>query len=207
MTGYRDMNKREFFRVAKQLRSRGFKVFCPPEEEAKEGSSLDHKPEWDDSTFKYIRRDLKGLLQCQKITLLQGWEKSRGASLEVMIAKELGLSFVDSKGKTTESPSSHSDSILMEAERIVNGPRQKAYGHPLLDFSRTAALWSAILGVQITPEQVALCMVALKISRECNRHTRDNLVDMAGYAATLALVVNKKEELARQASLERIANG
>jgi hypothetical protein len=41
---------------------------------------------------------------------------------------------------------------------------------------------------------VALCLVALKISRECFRSKRDNRVDMAGYAATLQMVREQQGE-------------
>jgi hypothetical protein len=88
------------------------------------------------------------------------------------------------------------ESILDEAKRIVHGDRGENYGHPFEDFSRTAQIWSAILGVDVTPENVALCMVGLKISREVNRPKRDNIVDGAGYFETLQMV---KEERRRRA--------
>jgi hypothetical protein len=77
-------------------------------------------------------------------------------------------------------------SILTEAQRLVHGDRNISYGHPLDDFQRTAKMWSVILGIEVHPEQVGLCMIALKISRECHRTKRDNLVDIAGYAETVA---------------------
>jgi hypothetical protein len=80
------------------------------------------------------------------------------------------------------------ETILEEANRLVHGDRQNDYGHPFHDFSRTAKMWSAILGVEVTPAQVGLCMCALKISRECNKPKRDNLTDLAGYAATVQMV-------------------
>ena len=79
-------------------------------------------------------------------------------------------------------------SILEEADKLVTTDRQNDYGHPAEDFARAAALWSAIIGKQITPRQIALCMIAIKISRECHRHKRDNLVDIAGYAKTLQML-------------------
>ncbi len=81
-------------------------------------------------------------------------------------------------------------SILFEARNLVHGDRGEDYGHPFHDFSRTAKIWSAILGVDVTPEQVALCMIGVKISRECHRPKRDNRVDIAGYAEALDMVVN-----------------
>jgi hypothetical protein len=36
-------------------------------------------------------------------------------------------------------------------------------------------------------------MVALKLSRECNKHGRDNITDACGYLETLMLVVEERE--------------
>lgn len=85
------------------------------------------------------------------------------------------------------------NSVLLDAYEAVNGKRQFDYGHPLDDFSRTAKLWSAILGTSVSSEQVGLCMIALKVSRECNRHTRDNLVDIAGYAETIEMLRHERQ--------------
>jgi hypothetical protein len=90
------------------------------------------------------------------------------------------------------------ESILDEAKRIVHGERGENYGHPFEDFSRTAQIWSAILDIDVTPEQVALCMVGVKISREINRPKRDNIVDGAGYFETLEMV---KQERSRRESI------
>lgn len=83
------------------------------------------------------------------------------------------------------------------AEELVHGDRQAAYGHPLDDFTRTGRLWGAILGLEgdVPPELVGLCLAAVKIAREVNRHGEDNLVDLAGYAETVRLV---HEERARR---------
>lgn len=86
--------------------------------------------------------------------------------------------------------------ILEEANSLVHGARQGDYGHPLDDFSRTAKMWSAILGHEVTPEQVGLCMCAVKLSRQVNKPKRDNLVDLAGYAATVDMVLEEKNKRA-----------
>jgi len=75
--------------------------------------------------------------------------------------------------------------LASEAVSLVTGPRQAAYAHPAVNFRRIAALWSPILGVEVTPRQVALAMVAVKIAREINRPGRDNIVDAIGYLLTL----------------------
>lgn len=81
------------------------------------------------------------------------------------------------------------ETVLVEAERLVGGDRQMDYGHPRPDFARTGRMWGAILGIEdVSPEEVGLCMIALKLSREVNAHKRDNIVDMAGYARCVDLI-------------------
>jgi len=82
--------------------------------------------------------------------------------------------------------------ILEEASSLVYGDREKQYGSPLKEFERTAKMWGAILECEITPEQIGLCMVALKISRECHKHKKDNLVDGAGYFAVIEKIYNDR---------------
>lgn len=95
------------------------------------------------------------------------------------------------------------DNPLDTAKGLVDGARQKDYGHPLDDFTKTAAFWTAILspilkeGCQVTPKQIALCMIGVKLSREVNREQEDNLVDMAGYVQTAWMVdeeIKRREE-------------
>lgn len=86
--------------------------------------------------------------------------------------------------------------VLEEANRLVHGDRDEAYGHPFDFFSRVAAMWSAMLGVQVTAEQVGLLMGAFKLARQCHKLGVDNLIDLAGYAETVNMVI---EERARRA--------
>jgi hypothetical protein len=95
------------------------------------------------------------------------------------------------------STSAPSRSPLEEALELTSGDRQASYGHPLQDFSRTAGLWTSLLGTKllqpITPEEVALCMVCLKLSREMNKHKQDNLIDIAGYINCLDMILKEKD--------------
>ena len=50
------------------------------------------------------------------------------------------------------------------------------------------------------PEQVPLCMIAVKISRECHEPKRDNMIDIAGYAETLDMTHQRKEEADERAT-------
>lgn len=83
--------------------------------------------------------------------------------------------------------------ILEEANTLVHGARGVDYGHPLDNFTQTAALWSAVLNTPVTAEQVGLCMICVKVSRQLNSPRTDNLVDIAGYAETVNMVVNERE--------------
>lgn len=79
------------------------------------------------------------------------------------------------------------ENILQEADRLTSasGDRPGDYGHPRENLTLTAKLWSPILGVEVTAEQVALCQVQLKIARQCHKPKRDNLTDIAGWARTI----------------------
>ena len=72
--------------------------------------------------------------------------------------------------------------ILEEAGALVAGVRQEAYGDPSEMHAKIAAIWSVILGHEVSPRQVALCLAGMKLARESHRHKRDNLVDLAAYA-------------------------
>ena len=79
--------------------------------------------------------------------------------------------------------------ILEEAQQIIDGPRRDSYGPVDLSFAQIAAIWTIILGHQVTPQQVALCMIGLKLQREGNAHSRDNLIDIAGYTLLLEKLI------------------
>ena len=85
------------------------------------------------------------------------------------------------------------ETILEEASELVDGDRQEDYGHPIDNHTRTAKMWSALLGVEVTAEQVCLCMVALKLSRQCHKPKRDNLVDGCGYLRNVEMIEEARE--------------
>ena len=71
--------------------------------------------------------------------------------------------------------------IFDEALKIVTGPRRESYGPVQRSFQETADIWSVVLKQKVTPQQVVLCMIGLKLQREANKPHRDNRVDIAGY--------------------------
>jgi hypothetical protein len=84
-----------------------------------------------------------------------------------------------------------SESILLEAERLVNGDRRRDYDHPLPNHQRIADLWNAYIKCrkepsgELGPEDIARMMILLKIARDVYTPKRDNLTDIAGYAFCL----------------------
>ena len=81
-----------------------------------------------------------------------------------------------------------SETILEEAVRVVDGPRQQDYGHPHVNHGCTAALMLAYLTrrygtASFDARDVCVFNMLQKISRLANTPDhRDSLVDLAGYA-------------------------
>ena len=58
-------------------------------------------------------------------------------------------------------------------------------------------MWEGILGTSVQAEHVALCMIAVKMSRLVKSPDhRDSVVDIAGYAATYEMVRNERKKRA-----------
>lgn len=90
----------------------------------------------------------------------------------------------------------HEENILEEANRIVgiSEGRTLRYGHPAINFTHTANMWRAAFAWDVNAQKVAMAIILLKLSREVNMHTRDNLTDIAGYARTIEMVEDYFEE-------------
>jgi len=85
----------------------------------------------------------------------------------------------------TSTPLSAGKTILEEAQALVYKDRQQDYGSVSDNFNTIAKLWSVVLKTEVTAQQVALCMVQVKVARQLYKPKRDNLVDGAGYFATI----------------------
>lgn len=79
MTGYPDLNRSAFRTAATLIREQGFDVVCP--------ADFAQSGEWQD----LMKHAIPQMLSCDRVVLLGEWEKSRGARLEVFIARELGM--------------------------------------------------------------------------------------------------------------------
>lgn len=84
MTGRPELNFPAFFAAAKAFRSLGHEVANPAE------INPNPKTPW----IQCMRRDITQLVTCDQIYLLGGWDTSKGATLEYLIAFHLNLEIV-----------------------------------------------------------------------------------------------------------------
>lgn len=85
MTGFEDFNFPAFNSAAAKLRAIGYVVENPSEHGVVDDA------EWRD----YMAYDLTRLGLCGIVAVLPGWENSKGARLEVLIAERLGMTVVN----------------------------------------------------------------------------------------------------------------
>lgn len=84
---------------------------------------------------------------------------------------------------------------ILEAARVcVCGERERDYGSPEDSFALIGKLWSAYMGVPVSPKDVAMCMALLKVARIKAGDKVDSFVDLAGYAACAGEISTGGEE-------------
>jgi len=77
------------------------------------------------------------------------------------------------------------ETFLDQAADIL-ADRNKIYGDPRQSMAAIAARWSITLGHPVTPAEVVLCMMDLKMARlRRDPAHRDSMIDLIGYAAVL----------------------
>lgn len=76
--------------------------------------------------------------------------------------------------------------------------RGKVYGDAVDMHTRIAEMWTVLLGHEVRPEDVALCMVGLKMIRalEAPDHW-DNYLDMKGYTQIAEDIVKRSLSVGR----------
>ncbi|SFS27675.1 DUF4406 domain-containing protein [Pseudomonas sp. NFACC42-2] len=84
MTGLPDLNFPAFAAMTDNLPEGGHTVTNPAELSPDGGS-------WNDC----MRRDIVALMECDTVATLPGWEHSKGARLEVLIAERFGMMVVN----------------------------------------------------------------------------------------------------------------
>lgn len=93
MTGIKDHNFPLFNAETARLRALGYAVVNP----------VEVNPDGDTAWADCLRRDLTALLDCDAIALLPGWGDSRGAQLELHVARALGFAVVQAADLTANA--------------------------------------------------------------------------------------------------------
>ncbi len=81
MTGYPHLNRGAFQGAHTRLAALGHQAVDP--------GALGEQPGW--AWADYLRDDLRMLLGAEAVAVLPGWQASRGATLEVHVAHQLGM--------------------------------------------------------------------------------------------------------------------
>jgi len=90
MTGYKEWNFPAFHAAAMLLRRRGHYVISPAEMDIGIGFDPSTTELPADHLAKMFRRDVMAVLMAEAVAVLEDWEKSSGAQLEVGIARKIG---------------------------------------------------------------------------------------------------------------------
>jgi hypothetical protein len=110
MEGYEEHNYPAFTAAAEKLRDEGYIVINPAEN-------------FGGATFypraSYMRADIMNIMQADALVVLPGWRGSKGASLELLIAHELGLPILRYKDRNQVNigPSSKADVQVVYGSR------------------------------------------------------------------------------------------
>ena len=112
-----------------------------------------------------------------------------------MATRQSEKAFVAAAEEPAAAPPPAYKSPASEAADLVHGNRGADYGRPLQDFHAVASAMNAYLRKKygrdaacLSAEDIPIFQICVKIMREANKPKRDNLVDIAGYAATLEMI-------------------
>jgi hypothetical protein len=83
------------------------------------------------------------------------------------------------------------DSILLEADNILNGDRNEQYNNPNESFAVYAEILKSTFGIELTPVEICKVQMAIKLGRLKYKYKRDSAVDLCGYAEILDRLENK----------------
>ena len=86
--------------------------------------------------------------------------------------------------------SSPAEMFLKHVANII-AERSALYGDANTSMAAIATRWSVTLGREVTPAQVVLCLLDLKLARLAHDPTHeDSTIDVCGYAALLREVTS-----------------
>ena len=125
-----------------------------------------------DEDYESVQKEIEGLIKYDWKESLINLETHDYKIIDGILIK------MDKQDKQQDSQ----ETIADKAEKIVFGDREQTYGDPGKNLRMIAGMWSAYLGIGITPEQVCDMMVQLKIARlKSSPDHEDSKVDIIGY--------------------------
>jgi len=213
---------REACRIAAHLMTRGIPVYCPVAESHPVAIYGNLDPV-DHELWMYADRPKMDAACGLIVAKLLGWNESKGIAEEIRVFEEAGkpiqyLDWVVSPAhampivpETSNVPDQETivptqgtigkqETILDEAIRITSGERRRDYDSATPNHVRIANLWNAYISGRkapaspLSPGDVALMMILLKIARAAFTATRDSAVDIAGYARCWAQIAGFESE-------------
>lgn len=85
----------------------------------------------------------------------------------------------------TKEPVKEIQSILLEAEKIVNGDRNDQYGDPNIAFAEYKNILHSTFGIELSESDICKVLMSIKLGRLKHKYKRDSIVDLCGYAEIL----------------------
>jgi nucleoside 2-deoxyribosyltransferase len=107
MRNYPAYNFHAFHKATAHLRAMGFTVISPAEMDVEHGFDPIANPgqQPTETLAQCMARDLAAVAKCDMVAVLDGWEKSEGASIEVEVARRLkkGVIYADTLQPVTQT--------------------------------------------------------------------------------------------------------
>ena len=77
------------------------------------------------------------------------------------------------------------ESLLLQAEKIVNGDRNDQYGDAKQAFKEYSGILKTTFNIELTPEEICKVMMSIKLGRLKHKFKEDSLLDLIGYSEIL----------------------
>ena len=133
ISGIPEGNRPAFHEAATALRKSGVEVVSPVEMDEADGFSAEEasEPAGSRKWQELLGRDLRIVLDVDAVVVLPGWEASRGAALEVHVARELGkriLAYPSLEALPERHPSSARFHAILRELGALHDQKQADYG-------------------------------------------------------------------------------
>ena len=77
------------------------------------------------------------------------------------------------------------NSLLLQADKVVNGDRNEQYGDAKQAFNEYSEILKTTFNISLSPEEICKVMMAIKLGRLKYKFKEDSLLDLMGYSEIL----------------------